>query len=550
MTAENLLANLRKRMQLRKIPGLSLRLAQHQTTLFRRDLGVADLAKNDRLNSQHRFRIGSLTKPIVAQSVLQLINQGKLNLQDRLAHCVPELSTVPSLAQINIAQLLSHTSGLRRGDYDQHACSDDEYLARIALDAPLFTPGEGFKYSNSGYFLLGRIIERTTGNAAEHHIAESVLKPNGMDHSGFFDDAAPPENQPIRGYWDGWRFGSHSLDSSIFPCPHGGLPRYAAGLISTADDYLDWLNGLSEPTPDIDTKKPAFSPPLLKTQHALNDRYFACFGMFGEIIDDRTLFFLSGMRSGCSSFMFILPDLGLSGVAMANHGSCDSELRDMLYQVALEYCHDQNLPCFGHRTPSFNILAGSRKGDTLHLNKNEHEPPRLQIDKLSSSLYPINDKAYYAHPALNGAGMLRIDRLRPKDAIIVFGTHAYFERLSRLRPLPAADESLKDLEGTYLCPAFGRVEVIHREQNLYLDFGIMYETLLKQVGNLSFEQNSGPFRYETIEFVRDRQTGKAGSFTLNSMTFTRINEPECHHPDGGQTAANAAQRDTLDTRSS
>ena len=89
----DLLSDLKNRMHIRQIPGLSIRVAENGNTLFNGDFGVCDLSSQKPLHATHLFRVGSLTKPIVAHAILHLANQGKLDLATSVSSYLPELKT-------------------------------------------------------------------------------------------------------------------------------------------------------------------------------------------------------------------------------------------------------------------------------------------------------------------------------------------------------------------------------------------------------------------------------------------------------------------------
>ena len=181
-------------------------------------VGVADLADGRAMEPDDRFRIASITKPITATVVLQLVADGKLALDDTVEQHLPGL--LPYGSRITIRQLLNHTSGMwdtndftpaalaRVGDPALRAELED-LAARVQADPttqfpsrrwielaawqPLeFEPGTGYSYSNVGYEVLGEIVERVTGNAYADELERRVLEPLGLEATSF-------EPGPIRG---------------------------------------------------------------------------------------------------------------------------------------------------------------------------------------------------------------------------------------------------------------------------------------------------------------------------------------------------------------
>lgn len=516
----DLLADLQYRMRLRQIPGLSIRVAENGNELFNRQLGVSDLSSGERLGSRHLFRVGCLTKPIVAHAVLHLASQGRLDLDDSVAHYIPGLETRPEFRSITLSHLLSHTAGLARGPYHTSACSDRETLLRISASQLLFAPGEHFKYSNWGYYLLGKVIESISGDAADAFISKAVFSPLGMHRSGFSNNGQQLGGTLATGYWKGWYFGSPDLAEPSVPCPYIPLPSYAAGMISTADDYLRWLIGFVGEGGHVNSIEPAVVERMLVDRHRVSPNYSACLGLLVEVVDDLPFYYLAGSSSGFSGFMFMIPDLGLVGVALGNHATCNNELREMLYQVCLERTDGGFLPHFGRRAGKSNVLAGNRRS-LVRLKGEDGNVPEFIRDDCQINLYPHSRNAYFMLDGDCRRQMLRVSGLGKGDAIITLGDQVFYEKLSRLRKRPVAPESWEELAGLYRHAAFGKVEVIYRESQVYLSYGVAYETLLEPIGGLRFKQKPGAFCFETIEFKKDPNTGEVVSFVLNEMVFLR-----------------------------
>lgn len=225
--------------QNRQFNGVVL-VARDGDVLQRVAYGQADHDWDTPNTTDTRFRIGSLTKPFTATLVMQLVQEGRLRLEGRLGDYLPDLYGDTPAADITLAQLLSHTSGLRDtpGNYDdpwwrteaRRAYAPDAF-ARAWIPATLEgPPGRAFRYINNGYFLLGLIIERVTGQRYEVNLAERILTPAGMGSSGLYQaDARVP--RLARGYEtraDGQRIPARYIDPSV--------SYAAAGLYATVDD--------------------------------------------------------------------------------------------------------------------------------------------------------------------------------------------------------------------------------------------------------------------------------------------------------------------------
>jgi CubicO group peptidase (beta-lactamase class C family) len=524
----DLLADLQYRMRIRQIPGLSIRVAKNGNEFFNCELGVSNLSSGKPLESTHLFRVGCLTKPIVAHAVLHLASKGRLHLDDSIACHIPELETRPEFRSITLSHLLSHTAGLARGPYLSRIYSDNDTLLRISSSQLLFTPGEHFKYSNWGYYLLGKIIESISADAAGAFISKTVFSPLGMHHSGFSDNDEQSSGNLATGYWKGWYFGSPDLAEPSVPCPHIPLPTSAAGMVSTAADCLRWLTGFVSEGDRVNSIEAGVVEQMMVARHKVSPHHSVCLGLFVEVIDELPFYYSAGSSSGFSGFMFMIPDLGLVGVALGNHGTCNNELREILYQVCRERVGGSFLPHFGLRARRFNVLAGNRR-NMVRFKEEDGNLPEFSRDDCQINLYPHSRNTYFMLDGDCRHQMLRMSGLGKGDTIITLGDQVFYEKLSRLRKRPAVPESWEELAGLYCHTAFGKVEVICRANQIYLNYGVAYETLLEPIGGLRFKQNPGAFCFENIEFKKDSFTGEVISFVLNEMVFLRQFQPSIGH---------------------
>jgi D-alanyl-D-alanine carboxypeptidase len=174
------------------VPGVSVAvIAGDQTVLIAR--GVADRTTQASLSPDHRFRVASMAKSVVASVVLGLVDAGELQLSDTVEDWLPGM--LPENSDATIENLLRLESGIFSYDEDErhmapYFAGDFEYrwapegLVGLAADHPaLFRPGERFYYSNTNYVLLGLIIEKITGGPLADAVRERILEPLGMSAS-------------------------------------------------------------------------------------------------------------------------------------------------------------------------------------------------------------------------------------------------------------------------------------------------------------------------------------------------------------------------------
>lgn len=161
--------------------------------------GLAERNFKVAIDHATRFHVGSLDKMFTAVAIAQLVEAGKLSWDSTLAEVVPEYPDQAKARNITVWQLLHHTSGL--GDYlvpeffrDREKYVDPEsYLGLIARQPVVGEPGKDWNYSNSGYVLLGRIIENVSGESYFDFVRKHVFAPAGMADSGFdaIEDVTP-----------------------------------------------------------------------------------------------------------------------------------------------------------------------------------------------------------------------------------------------------------------------------------------------------------------------------------------------------------------------
>lgn len=178
--------------------------------------GYADVDAGIALQPTDSFRIGSITKTFTSTIILQLVEEGVLDLDDKLVQWLPETAaTLPYGDQITLRQLLNHTAGVFNwandeetlGNYiqdvemQQHQWLPEEMVAIAARHEADFTPGEAFAYSNTGYALLGMVIEAATGKTLAENYHQRILDPLGMSHT-YLSNFEEPTSALVHGYSD------------------------------------------------------------------------------------------------------------------------------------------------------------------------------------------------------------------------------------------------------------------------------------------------------------------------------------------------------------
>jgi CubicO group peptidase (beta-lactamase class C family) len=176
------------------VPGAQVAVWHRGGSIFSRGYGYADLVSKRRVDSLTVFRIASLTKQFTAAAIVQLAEQRKLSLHDPLVHWVPEYASGEHV--ITLRHLLNHTSGI--ADAAEIRESADVLTPRAFFESirgrpPVFAPGERYLYSNTGYHLLGIVIERASGRSYARILPLSI-KRRGIAQ---WTRGSPPRYPPI-----------------------------------------------------------------------------------------------------------------------------------------------------------------------------------------------------------------------------------------------------------------------------------------------------------------------------------------------------------------
>ncbi len=226
-------------------PGVAVAVVRGGEVVHAKGYGLANLEWEQPIAPDTVLCLGSLTKPFTAQAILLLERDGKLRLDDAITAYLPDFPTGDRL--ITVENLLTHTSGIAnyvtQPGFWEHVAQTDRTPAELtdlfrALP-PVFAPGERYSYSNSGYVLLGRIIEAVSRMPWDTFVRERIFAPLGMAHSRYMLHT-PVIPRRARGYERmsaGWE---HAPRFSMT------LPYAPGGLGSTLDDLIRWDRALRD----------------------------------------------------------------------------------------------------------------------------------------------------------------------------------------------------------------------------------------------------------------------------------------------------------------
>lgn len=225
-------------------PGEAVLVLINDQIVYQRCFGLANVERNERITPRTNFRLASLTKQFTARAIVLLEEQGRLSIQDTLEMFFPSSFTerCPMISKkVTIEHLLNHRSGIV--DYETLCVTDqpdyqwtDEDVLQTITDQTYSEPGSKYRYSNTGYILLGLIIERVSGKSLAEFFDGHIFRPSGMKSSILPDSRETSIDHRALGYIRRDEDGRYKLcDQSATSGTSGD-----GGLYMSSEDYLQW----------------------------------------------------------------------------------------------------------------------------------------------------------------------------------------------------------------------------------------------------------------------------------------------------------------------
>jgi CubicO group peptidase (beta-lactamase class C family) len=227
-------------------PGVAALVYKDGAILYRKAFGLANLELGIPMTPENVFEIGSITKQFTAVSILMLMEQGKLSLEDEITKYLPDYPT--NGKTITVHHLLNHTSGIKSYTnmksfmaMARQDMSPTEIIDHFKNEPMEFDPGEKWNYNNSGYIILGHIIEKISGRSYAEFIAENIFQPLKMENSYYGSQSKLIKNR-ASGY-SPTEGGFKNADYLSLTLP------YAAGsLMANVDDMVKWHEAIHDNT--------------------------------------------------------------------------------------------------------------------------------------------------------------------------------------------------------------------------------------------------------------------------------------------------------------
>lgn len=310
-----------------RLPGFAIGVVKNGKLIYAKGFGVAKLGTSTPVNSRSLFHMASVTKTFVATAVMQLVEQGKIELDAPITKYLPYFKMDDErYRDIKVRQMLSHTSGIPdttnyhwdKPEYDDGAL--ERFVRSTANQKLIFTPGEKFAYSNTAYEILGDLISKVSGETFEDYVQHHILMPLGMKDSTLLVRQANASLLTSPHVEEGGK----PVVSKVFPYNRAHAP--SSTLYSNIDDMSRWaIANLNHG--ELDGRR------ILKRETAelMWQPVVSAFNMkegiawFTKDLQGHLLVMHDGGDVGFQSRLLLAPDDSVAIIAMTNYAADDKE---------------------------------------------------------------------------------------------------------------------------------------------------------------------------------------------------------------------------------
>ena len=323
-------------MAANSVPGIGAAVVLEGQLAWSAGYGMADLENYVPATSATLFRLASISKPIAATAVAQLVEHGKLDLDAPVQKYCPAFPKKED--PITTRELLGHLGGIRHYNKDgkgdipddsaRHFATTEESLTIFENDPLVAKPGTKFNYSTYGYTLVGCALEGAAAQKYTDYVRENVFRPAAMDHTQA-DDVFAVISHRARWYHknDAGSVQNAGVLDSSYKIPGGGL-------ISSADDMAHFASAMLNDK--LISRK---TRDLLWTAQKLTDGSLTTYGLGWGIANKHKLALIghTGSQQGASTAMTLVPDRNLAVIVLANMDGIDAyQLADQILKIVAD----------------------------------------------------------------------------------------------------------------------------------------------------------------------------------------------------------------------
>lgn len=303
------------------LAGLAVGIVKDGQMIYGRGFGVRDISGNEPVTTSTLFHMASISKPFVATAIMQLVEEGKVDLDGSIVSYLPYFKLAdPRYKELTIKQFLTHTSGMPDvEDYLWHKPEyDDEALERfvrgVSGETLLYDPGTAHEYSNMAFEVLGDLIAKVSGKSFEEYMAEHILSPLAMRNSTFLKTEVKSELATTPHLCE-----PQAVVSEIYPYNRRHAP--SSTLHSSVDDMCNWaIANLNRGTLNGQSILPSSSYDALWHPYCEGEEENERVGLswFLQEHQGQHAIFHGGEDVGYETSLALYPDLSAAIVVMAN----------------------------------------------------------------------------------------------------------------------------------------------------------------------------------------------------------------------------------------
>ncbi len=377
------------------IPGLSLAVVRGGRVIKAQGYGLANLESNAPATKDTVYEIGSMTKQFTATAVMMLVEEGKVSLDDKITKYFP--AAPETWSQITVRHLLNHTSGIQN-----HVAVPDfpnlfqtnltrDQLIKLFFKLPLeFQPGETWAYDNTGYYLLGIIVEKASGKSFWQFLDERIFRPLGMTSTRNTDPQPIATNRA-----SGYEWVNNKFERRPVLAPF--IAFSAGAILSNVGDMAKWDAALyTERLLKRSSLEQMWTP--AKTNQGAPASFDYGFGWFIDSYHGHRVVQHSGGTPGFSSAIYRFTDDRLTVIILTNHA--DRILDQLVIDIAGTYAQALKRP--EGRTDHDPQTSLKLKRVVSGLLNGKHDPA-LFTPAMRTFLSTATGKAFWKWFASHGA---------------------------------------------------------------------------------------------------------------------------------------------------
>lgn len=497
------------------IPGMTLGVVTPDGPRTVLNFGYANADARTPITPDTLFQIGSITKVMVAAVVHQLAAEGRLRLTDRISALLADVP-LPAGNGIELQHLLDHVAGL----------PDDAPLFATGGLWTAYAPGAHWHYSNTGYEILGKLVEHVTGKPLAKVLHERIFAPLGMNRSrGAIVDADRPLY--AQGYEAADRLAAYARGVPLAPAPWVDVTAGAGCVASTADDMLSFLRTLASAVQGRGGVGLAAQQARLLTGHFVpSDMPGMSYGNGLMHVGQRGRHYLhhtGGMLSFSSSFHVDIAS-GVGAFASSTMGAFAEYRPRLLTQFAVDALTDAAAgrptsapPALEAGLPNAGSYVGRYSGPAGSFEVRAGSPLTIVAAGQAAPLMPITDDIFRTtHPQFHQCSLL-LERTGGAVTTASWGPNTY-AREGTSASLPTSDPALARLAGRYVNdnPWYGPMPVVERGGKLWVGT----ETPMTRIGDNLWRVGKEEWSPERGSFA-DFIDGRPQTFIFSAVKFVR-----------------------------